>query len=362
MVEDLNYSALDRLLHRVAFSLPQLQVTLAEIEDAMFAGAYRHVDAGRPIFITSLPRAGTTILLEALNRLPGLATHTYRNMPFVLSPILWGKLSRRFRKQTALRQRAHGDGLQIGLDSPEAFEEVIWRSLFPDKYTSSQIPLWKAHETSKEAAAFFVSQMRKIVATRLGATGRYVSKNNGNIARLDLLPALFPDAAIVVPLRRPLNHAASLLRQHRNFLDQHARDTFRRRYMADIGHFEFGALHRPIAFPGLGERLQGRDPLTIDYWLSYWVAAFEHVLDRADGLVLLAHDVACAAPLRILQQLCEILDIEEDGAVESAAALYARDAAPDFENPPDVDKKLLSGANDLYERLRARSLGASFRT
>jgi len=86
------------------------------------------VEVEAPIFITSLPRAGTTILLAALNSVPQLATHLYRDMPFVMAPLLWSRLSGRFRKQAVLQERAHGDGIAIGYDSPEAFEEVIWRS------------------------------------------------------------------------------------------------------------------------------------------------------------------------------------------------------------------------------------------
>ena len=65
------------------------------------------------------------------------------------------------------------------------------------------------------------------------AQGRYISKNNGNIARLDLIVALFPAGEILVPLRRPLDQAASLLKQHLNFLKQHSESDFTRRYMAN---------------------------------------------------------------------------------------------------------------------------------
>jgi len=35
--------------------------------------------------------------------------------------------------------------------------------------------------------------------------------------------------------------------------------------MSDIGHYEFGDLHRPIDFPGLDDLTRGRDPSKPDY-------------------------------------------------------------------------------------------------
>ena len=115
------YSRTDRLLHRLAFHNPILQDMLTDIESRFFAGRWNDYQAANPIFVTSLPRAGTTIVLEVLHRLPSLAVHTYRDMPFLLTPVLWDKLSRGFHHRRAKRERAHGDGLKVNEDSPEAF-------------------------------------------------------------------------------------------------------------------------------------------------------------------------------------------------------------------------------------------------
>jgi hypothetical protein len=91
-------------------------------------------------------------------------------------------------------------------------------------------------------------------------------------------------------VRCPLAHAASLHRQHANFLARHAEDPFTRRYMADIGHYEFGELHRPIRFPGFASLAGGLDPSDLDYWLAYWIAAFEHVTGRRDAVTLIDYE------------------------------------------------------------------------
>ena len=61
-----DYSRLDRLVHRLAFARPAVQLSAADMEDGMFARDIAGVALDRPIFVTSLPRAGTTVLLTAL--------------------------------------------------------------------------------------------------------------------------------------------------------------------------------------------------------------------------------------------------------------------------------------------------------
>ena len=331
MASALKYSFFDRLIHRIAFAAPSIQLSAADVENALFRAAFDGAAGDRPIFITSLPRAGTTLLLEALHLFPSLAAQLYRDMPFVMAPVLWSRLVGAFRKQANLHQRAHGDGMQVGYDSPEAFEEVLWRAFWPEKYGTSRIALWGATDGKEHARAFLARHMKKIVALRRPdrlQEGRYVSKNNANIARLDLIHRMFPDANVVVPFRNPVEHAISMLRQHRRFARMQAEEPFVGRYMADIGHYEFGALHRPIGFPGLDELISGRDPLSVDYWLAYWIAAFDYVLGRSDRIILISYEAACRDGRKALDDICARADIAEDGALAAAAARFNEPPSP----------------------------------
>ena len=139
MTEADRYSWSDRVLHKLAFSGIGLQKALADIEDSMFAARFADVSVEAPVFVTSLPRAGTTLLLDVLNTLPNVATHTYRHMPFVLCPILWNQISSGLRKEAVSMERAHGDGVMVSVDSPEAFEEVLWKAFWPAKYNTDRI-------------------------------------------------------------------------------------------------------------------------------------------------------------------------------------------------------------------------------
>jgi hypothetical protein len=353
VAHELNYSPLDRLLHRVAFAAPFIQLTAADIEGVIYGSQYEDVHAARPIFVTSLPRAGTTVLLEALSQLPSLASHVYRDMPFVLAPVLWSRLSGPFRQNQAPRERAHGDGIEIGFDSPEAFEEIIWRAFWPSKYTSRSIALWQTRDASREARRFFVDHMKKIVALRRPkrpVDGRYLSKNNANIARLQVIERMFPDATVVVPVRRPLEHAASMLRQHRNFLEMQRTEPFVRRYMIDVGHYEFGDVHRPLAFEGLRELTEGRSTLELEYWLGYWIAAFEHILARRSRLVLVSHEHLCATASTGLAALCDRLSVDPEDALPKAAEAFKERSGSTASNDV-VDQRLRHRAETIYDQL-----------
>ena len=107
------YTLSDRLLHHVVFSTVSAQVACADMEDWRHGKALDKVELDRPLFVTALPRAGTTMLLDLLAELPGLAAHCYRDMPFVRCPVLWNALAQRFRKEDKPRERAHGDGMMV---------------------------------------------------------------------------------------------------------------------------------------------------------------------------------------------------------------------------------------------------------
>lgn len=355
MIFQMNYSTLDRLLHHVAFSAQSIQFTAADIEKKAFSSEFEAVEAEKPIFIASLPRAGTTLLLEVLHRFPSLATHTYRDMPFIMAPLLWSKLNSAFHKPDKLRERAHGDGMVIGYNSPEAFEEIIWRAFWPEKYTDTNIELWDSEDSKGEASSFFVEHIKKIIALRRpdrARDGRYLSKNNANIARLDLISRMFPKAKILIPVRHPVEQAASLLRQHLNFIEMHKNEPFIRRYMADIGHYEFGALHRPIAFPGIDVLIHDRDPLTLNYWLGYWIAAFEYVLERREAAMLISYEVTCSNGRRALAEICLQLEIPEEGMLDTVASII-KVPPPPRGDKVDCDSRLLSHAEELYKALIA---------
>lgn len=354
------YSRWDRLLHKLAFGTIALQKALADLEDRLYAPRVRGIAVDRPVFITSLPRAGTTLLLEILSARNDFAAHTYRQMPFLLMPLLWDALTRPFHAAGAQAERAHGDGMTVSYDSAEAFEEVLWRAFHPRQYHPDRIAPWTADGQwfSDEFGAFMQNHIRKVLALRRDNRGtpvRYVSKNNGNIARLPTIAQMFPDAAVVIPFRTPTCHAASMWRQHQRFAEIHAAEAFTRRYMADIGHFEFGANLRPIDFNGWLDQKERASAQTARFWLQYWCVAFQYILDLPDSRrIFVSYDHLCTDPEATFQRLGAALGLD-------ASANLGADA--DIRAPRrydvkalDLDPGLVARASALHQALLERAV------
>jgi len=355
------YSRIDRALHRVAFKTAPIQIELAAIENRIFKKRLEGIEARRPVFITSLPRAGTTVLLQLLSGLEEFASNTYRDMPFVLLPLMWHPLARNARDdRLPMVERAHGDGILVGLDSAEAFEEMFWRAWWPEHYRSDRIVPWTGCD-DEEFIELFRNHLRKVIWLRRGPSGaeaRYVSKNNGNIARIEALYDCCPDALVLVPVREPVQQALSLLRQHRRFLEMHTRDTFAGEYMKGICHFDFGENLRPIDLGAWLDSANHRDPLTVEFWLEYWVGAFEQLLEKRGGqgqrLQFLPFDAFCEDPATGLRWLAGQLECRDADALvaqqHTVRAPRRHDSVGSVE-----DRELLDRVKDVYARVMAAS-------
>ena len=358
------YSVLDRLLHHLAFSTRKAQIGLADVKDVIFRARLACYELDRPIFITALPRAGTTLLLELCVASGAFASHTYRNMPFVLIPMLWNRFSARFRRADTPRERAHGDGMLVSVDSPEAFEETAWIAFWPQRYKHDRIIPWQEEEDGV-FRDFLEKHFKKIIALSApegdsmadlpNAPPRYISKNNLNIARIAWLARNFRDALFLIPFRDPMQHCASLLRQHLHFLEIHRCDPFAKSYMEGIGHFDFGDNLRPVDFGGWLDTSQHHNPGEMDFWLAYWCAAYRSLLEEATERVRFLHyEAFCVDPQLGLERVADFINIEHKNAF---LAQTARIHAPSsYEIDCAFDETLGEEAKALHARLAALSI------
>jgi hypothetical protein len=349
-----NYSATDRALHRLAFATWPIQAALADMEPALYGDRLKDIVIDRPVFVAGLPRAGTTLILRLIETTGAFASYRYRDMPFLLTPMLWAQLSGPGRADLAPRPRAHDDGMDIDIDSAEAFEEVVWRTHHPDRYRGATLPVWP-RKTDPEFKAFFALQMRKIIALRReeqpGAS-RYLSKNNGNIARLAAIGRIAPDAVIIVPYRDPVAQAASLHRQHLNFLELHGRDAFSKRYMEAIGHYDLGANLKPIAFLGSEADAGSRDYTQLEAWLDYWCDAYGYLADLTEPKLWFAsYDALCAEPQSALGELASVLGLGDREALMGQAHTI-RPAGPAQDQLADPERR--ARAQRIFQALEAR--------
>jgi hypothetical protein len=129
-----------------------------------------------------------------------------------------------------------------------------------------------------------------------------------------------PDATVLVPFRDPVQQAASLLLQHVRFTALHREDAFSRRYMAAIGHWDFGANLRPIDFGGWFGTRDADGAMHLPFWLDYWLATYRHLLEHAHDERLVFVDFASLAATGDVAALAARLAIADEAPLRLQAA------------------------------------------
>lgn len=267
----------------------------------------------RPVFVTGLARSGTTVLLNALAQAEAVGTHQYADFPFLGAPVAWRSFQRLFAREGAAVERPHKDRIIITKMSPDAFEEPLWQHYFPDSHAAGRDQHLDAADANPAFERDFPNHLRKILHLRDAA--RYVSKGNYNIGRLAYLAKLFPDGRFVIPIRSPLEHVASLARQHELFTAYAADDPRVPYYLASAGHYEFGPQRRAICLDaesaGAAEKLWAEEGDAAGYaW--QWAHVYGHLarqLDADEGLarrvMVLRYEDLCADPPGHMAQVLE---------------------------------------------------------
>lgn len=344
-----HYGVLDRLLHQLALGSQSTAALSFALEQKLFEKD-QNITRDEHVFIAGLARSGSTLLLETLYRSGSFATQTYSDMPFVLAPNLSKTIFSKKKSNSVLQTRAHGDAIKISLESPEAFEEVFWKNVVRDddcqKDHSGQ------NFFSERVMSDFFTFIKLVLCSK--DKRRYLSKNNNNIVRIRCLQSALPKAKFIIPIRRPLDHAASLLRQHDRFLASQAEDKFIKTYMDYLGHHEFGIGHvriqsgAPLSFTNN----KTRDSSYLDYWLHYWTEFHSGVIESGileqKNTLVVDYDNLCRRGDEGIQAVCNSCSLEFDTKLMRIEK--------SIHKTPKVDKTLLKIANEIYLKLKQQSI------
>jgi hypothetical protein len=294
---------------------------LGRLESSLLKEELRPVSIRMPVYVCGLARAGSTLLHEIVASTGGVATHRVKDYPMVYTPCWWRQATAR-RRPTAPRERVHRDGVLISPESPDAVEEMLWMGFFPrchDPSVSNRLTAGSSHPAFE---AFYRAHLAKLLLAERAT--RYVAKANYHVARLAYLVRLFPDARIILPVRAPVSHIASLVRQHQWFCQGQRKHPRALAWMRRLGHFEFGRDRRPLNL-GDGERVRAIQRAwaageEVHGWAWYWDMVYGHLtrLLEADAQVRAATKVVrfedlCARPaqtIRAVLEHCALPDTE----------------------------------------------------
>lgn len=291
---------------------------LAGLESKFLSEVIAQTDVSRPIFVCGLARSGTTVLLEMLSRHPDTASQRYLDFPALFTPYWWNKYLALAKKQPSeLEERSHKDGLMVSPESPEAMEEPLWMHYFPHAHEASSTSVMDAETHNPEFEKFYSDHMAKLLAVR--GKSRYLAKGNYHVSRMGYLNKLYPGARFILPVRDPVRHIASSMKQHKLFEKGQVQSEKARVYLRQVGHFEFGVDRTPINVDeartqkvmelwSAGEEVRG--------WAEYWAMIHDYIADVLetnkavrDATMIVPYKDLCAQPESYAKAISEHTDL-----------------------------------------------------
>lgn len=256
-----DYSNSQKFFHKIALSYNAVLESAFDFDRKVFLDKH-YLELDNHVFISGLARSGSTVLLNAIYRSNEFASLSYDDMPFILAPNFWSKISG-FKKHGKKKIRAHEDRIEVSTDSPEAFEQVFWKTF---EYSPNELTQY-----FRDYVALILTKYRK---------NRYLSKNNQNVQRIDLIRSIFPNSKLLIPFRHPLQQAGSLFSQHQKYIEKQKQDPFVLLYMDWIGHTEFGLGY----IPAVSQGLRYTEPQQFSHWIEQWYLTYKFLFDSYNNV------------------------------------------------------------------------------
>ena len=326
------YSPMAQLFHRLILNHYHLGKALLKRQ---IKGIEHPVqtDQTTAVLITGLARAGTTALTRALTDRGPFASLDYSNMPVLLAPRLWSKFYKPKKKED--KERAHGDGIKVGLASVEALEEYFFKVTTNDRFISDTG--LHLHEISAEENDLY----RRYTKSLCNVGQVYLAKNNNAVLRLKSMLPLNPDMTVFVLVRDPLQHAFSLMKQHQKFEKEQTADPFILEYMNWLGHHEFGLGQLPFNLSGAAPQQTDRGQL--NYWLERWIDYYNYA-KTISNIQFIAYEDFVARPKEVLERISTATSIT---LKTEGVELFEKTAL----NVPAHDAGLAARALEIYREV-----------
>ncbi|HEY5713831.1 MAG TPA: sulfotransferase [Candidatus Gracilibacteria bacterium] len=309
---------------------------------------------GKPIFVCGLARSGTSVVTQMLQTHPDLGSLLYKDLPMLAMPYFWSFVSDWYYRGVKPHQRPHKDGLKIDPNTPDAFEEFLWRKELDD-YQKDQLSTWLGADFADPSLEQCLkSIIPKVVFIRKAK--RYLSKGNYNLFRIQYLASLFPDSQFVLCFRNPFDHAHSLARVHALFSTQE--NKYAGDQMAILGHYEFGPQRQALGDKKAQEKAwkAGADYEGYLYqWLEVYQGVYDHYLSDKilrKRILLFDNEALVRSPQKRLQELFKFCDLSvtPSNIKKLSEKVHQRNVYKASEKIPE---KLKKDVEALYKKLKS---------
>jgi hypothetical protein len=221
---------------------------------------------------------------------------------------------------------------------------------FPGCHDETSSSILDSATSNPEFESFYRDHIRKLLAAR--NTQRYLAKGNYNLGRFLYILKLFPDARLLIPYRNPVNHIASLLKQHKFFLQAQKEDSRIARQLAFSGHFEFGPERKASHLGNDNQQKAIRDAWAegreVEGWALYWAETYSHLLTQARSVpefaqasLFIGYEDMCEHSSEVIDRItehCE-LDTQHFGDVKDYYCNHL--TLPDYYQPDFSNDEML---------------------
>ena len=164
-----------------------------------------------------MARSGTTFTTHLLFSCKELASLQYKDMPFYKIIVFWSFFSKIYYGFERSSKRIHGDDLSVSFNSPDAFEELIWKNNLNDYLNNGFFKKLNVENENIKLKNELNNLIKKVLFVK--KKKRYLSKNNYNIFRIKYLIEQYKDANFIVLFRDPIETIISLVKVHQRFMN-----------------------------------------------------------------------------------------------------------------------------------------------
>ncbi len=289
------------------------------------------------IFVTGMPRSGTTILTHIISNFDEIGSFNYSDLPFIKTPFLWSKINKLYYYGNKPIERVHGDRLQLKLSSPDAFEELIWSQNIKD-YKDGNFSEILNHDYKNDKLELELKRaINKILILRKKKV--YLSKGNYNLFRINYLRKIFKNSYFLICLRNPLNVIESSVKIHKRFLEFDYKHKYFTEEMSELCHFEFGK-NRISPFKDINNYNEFK------YYENQWIRTHQLILEKyldLENVFLINYDKLIIDPVKSISLISKKINEKyKENLIDTVNIITNNNYTNSTEIDCDVVKKIYS--------------------
>ncbi|MDX1797918.1 MAG: sulfotransferase [Candidatus Lokiarchaeia archaeon] len=344
-------------------SFKSISLLLDKIETMFMHNDIKKINIDRPIYITGLARAGTTIILEMLDKHPELASHKYQNVLMPYLPDWFSEMAKKFNLYEQPFERLHRDGIFVNRESPEAVEEAFWLKFFKNLHNENVPTILTKSDSNPKFEKFYKTHLKKLIINQ--KCQRYLAKNNYLVTRLDYLLKIFPDSKILLIIRNPEEHIASLIKQSKLFRILEQENPLLPDWLKIVGHNEFGRNQICINVGNTDlineiHKLWRKKKTYVKGWAYYWTSIYNFIANQIEtnknlkkATLIIKYDELCETPEIVIDKIIDHTELSTE-KFEVVKKYYCRNLHKPTYYSPNFSKQECSDISDITEEIKSR--------